>query len=660
MLSTHAAPSAAQSALRTSHRALSPQPSALIYLLVALAWSWPLPLHLASRFTHDPGDPLLVTYLIWWNAQAVPLTAAWWSAPYYWPMPGALALTEHLAGLSAITTPLQLLGASPLLATNVVLIASAWWSGLATHALMRRLGASVMASFCAGLAFAYAPYHVSQLGHLQLYACWWLPLTLLAMHAYYDERRGRWLVLAGVSWLLQGLTNGYFLLFVPVLVGCWLAWFTRRAQLGAALGLLLAFATAAMAALPFLLKYYMVQTSLGLYRSAGEMAGYSARASSFLSATPLLRFWHTQPPATTEHYLFPGVTALGLTLAGAVLGWRDRRLGFYVLAALLMTALAMGPASIPRSVGALWHPYTVLAWLPGFSGLRVPARFYMLAVLCLAVAAGLAFDTIAARLRGKGASAALAVIVFTGLVVDGAIAGMPLGVPPGQLLLPDRSARVVSLPFEDGRVSVFAMYQSMTHRLPVINGYAGYVPPHADVIEWGLRRRDPTILTELRRGHPLYVTVAATEQSLAWTAFMDAQPAAEFIGVEGGGRLYRMPASAYPAEVRSGRVLPETIASASTGWLTVDLQSAHPIRSIELNTYGNLVRLPKDLHVQTSVDGTGWTTAFDDRPGGLVLAGALRAPRLMPIRIDMADVAARYLRVNAPAFGTRALTVFVP
>ena len=170
---------------------------AAVYLLVTLAWSWPLPLHLTNRFTHDPGDPLLVTYLMWWNAQAVPLTHAWWNAPYYWPMHDALALTEHLAGLSPLTTPLQWLGASPLTAYNITLIASTWWCGLATHALVRRLGGSRAAAYCAGLAFAFAPYRISQLGHLQLYACWWLPLMLLALHAYYDERRARWLVLLG-------------------------------------------------------------------------------------------------------------------------------------------------------------------------------------------------------------------------------------------------------------------------------------------------------------------------------------------------------------------------------------------------------------------------------------------------------------------------------
>jgi hypothetical protein len=199
----------------------------------------------------------------------------------------------------------------------------------------------------------------------------------------------------------------------------------------------------------------------------------------------------------------------------------------------------------------------------------------------------------------------------------------------------------------------------MAHRLPIVNGYAGYIPPHADVIEWALRRRDPTVLTELRRGHPLYVTVPSSEHAGAWIGFMDAQAGAELVGIEGGGRLYRMAPAAYAREVRPGRPLAEAVVTTSSEWLTADLRTPHAVRGIELTTNGNLVRLPKDLHVQTSVDGVTWTTAFEDRPGGLVLIGALRLPRAMPIRLDLGDVAARYVRVNTPAFRPGALIAFV-
>ena len=99
---------------------------AAVYLALALAWTWPLPLHAGTRFAHDPGDPLLVTYLLWWNAHVVPLSHAMWNAPFYWPMQDALALTEHGAGMGVVTSPIIWLGGSPLLAYKLLLVASAW------------------------------------------------------------------------------------------------------------------------------------------------------------------------------------------------------------------------------------------------------------------------------------------------------------------------------------------------------------------------------------------------------------------------------------------------------------------------------------------------------------------------------------------------------
>ena len=52
-----------------------------------------------------------------------------------------------------------------------------------------------------------------------------MPLALLGMHAYLSTGARRWLVVFGAAWLLQALSNGYFLLFFPVLVVVWLAWF---------------------------------------------------------------------------------------------------------------------------------------------------------------------------------------------------------------------------------------------------------------------------------------------------------------------------------------------------------------------------------------------------------------------------------------------------
>ncbi|HEX6975527.1 MAG TPA: hypothetical protein VF147_14075, partial [Vicinamibacterales bacterium] len=196
---------------------------AALFLLFAIAWTWPLAPNLSARVPHDPGDPLLNAWILWWNTQAVPFTARWWSPPIFYPMPGAFALSEHLFGIALFTTPMQWAGLNALAAYNAALILSFALSGFFAFLLGRRLTGSTLAGLCAGLAFGFAPYRASHLSHLQVLTSQWMPLALLAMHAYLEDARPRWLALFAAAWLIQALSNGYYLLFFPVLVALWLA-----------------------------------------------------------------------------------------------------------------------------------------------------------------------------------------------------------------------------------------------------------------------------------------------------------------------------------------------------------------------------------------------------------------------------------------------------
>lgn len=640
--------------------------AAAVYLLLALAWTWPLPLHLATRFAHDPGDPLLVTYLLWWNARVLPLSDAMWSAPFYWPMRDALALTEHGAGMAIVASPIQWLGGSPLLAYNVLLIGCAWWSALAAHALVRRLTGSDAAAFCAGIAYGFAPYRASQLAHMHLLAAWWMPLALLALHAFYQDGRRRWLALFGVSWLLQSLTNGYYMFFFPVLLAAWVAFFTPwRERPRRAIAVAVTWILFSLPLLPVLWKYYTVQHALNLGRTRGEMMLFSAKWSSFLNPAPLLRFWPERQVHTQEDYMFPGVFVIALVATGGIVAWRrkiaagNRAYAFYLGAALLMAWLAFGPAAEQRSIDTLWRAYGWIAWLPGFSGLRVPARFFMLTTLCLAAAAGLAMAALAAAYPRR--AIAIGAVASLGLLADGWIGAMPLGAPPRPFgVATDRNGRVLELPMTDDNVNVAAMYRGTLHGMPVINGYAGYVPPTAVVIDWALRRHDPSILTELRRGHPLYVAVATGREAPAWTAFMDAQHDVELLGVSGAGRLYRLPPSGYARQVTVGPALTPAKTGGNAEWLNADLGSVQRIRAVALRTRGHVPLLPQTLRVETSLDGVSWTLAADEPPGGLALAGALEEPLIVPIRIILPDVRARYVRMNAPNFFPWQLVAYGP
>jgi hypothetical protein len=63
--------------------------AALAYAGVTLILTYPLILRLGSVLPNDAGDPALNTWILWWNAHAIPYSAKWWNAPRSFPFPAS-------------------------------------------------------------------------------------------------------------------------------------------------------------------------------------------------------------------------------------------------------------------------------------------------------------------------------------------------------------------------------------------------------------------------------------------------------------------------------------------------------------------------------------------------------------------------------------------
>jgi hypothetical protein len=648
--------------------AFSIQHSAFLsgFLALAVAWTWPLAARLSWRIPHDPGDPVLNTWILWWNAQAIPFTSAWWSPPIFYPMPGALALSEHLFGIAVFTTPLQLVGLSAIAAYNLALIASCWLSGYFAFCLARRLTGSTFGGVVAGLAFALAPYRASQLSHLQVLTTQWMPLALLSMHAWLDEGRRRWLVLFAVAWLLQALSNGYYMLFFPILIALWLLWFVdwvREWRRGAAL--VLAFAASSLLLVPSVLHYKHVHDLLGLHRSIDEMRLFSARLASFVQPAYLLKFWPPANAATQEGFLFPGVTVAVLAVAGVIAlavrgaipsAFKHRSPAvFYTAAAVLLWWLCLGPARHPSFEAAIWRPYTLLTFLPGFEGLRVPARFALLAVLCISVAASIAAVRLAPRTRAVGII--LGALVCGGLIVDGWIDALPLTAPPARAFLtsPENSL-VVELPASVDKVATAAMYRSMLHGRPLVNGYSGHTPPHYGVFQWFTDLGDPGVLRHFARGRPLVVVVNRTEDQAGDVRRMVEDAGGVLQAESGVGPVFHIPPLPSLRAPALGPALKGIVDERSGG---VDLGSEQLVRGITIPVRLRFGELDMVVSIETSIDGETWTSAWRDAIGEAALIAALEDARTNPMTLYLPDVRARYVRVTpSPSWVAEEMTVY--
>ena len=186
----------------------------LAYAFITLYLTYPLVLQIGSAVASDAGDPLLNTWILSWNARTLPFTTDWWNAPMFYPAEGVLAFSENLLGLSILSTPVIWLTNNPLLAYNLVFLLSFPLSGAAAYLLAFELTRRRDAAWVAGLLFAFCPYRMGQMPHLQVLVSFWMPLALFGLHVYLRDGRARWLVLFGSALLFQGLSNLYFLLFI--------------------------------------------------------------------------------------------------------------------------------------------------------------------------------------------------------------------------------------------------------------------------------------------------------------------------------------------------------------------------------------------------------------------------------------------------------------
>jgi hypothetical protein len=175
-----------------------------------------------------------------------------------------------------------------------------------------------------------------------------------------------------------------------------------------------------------------------------------------------------------------------------------RERGYFVAMLLAAMWLSLGP--IPQSLGRpveIVAPYRLLLeYVPGFDGVRVPARFAMIVALALAALAGYGAAWVSRARLGRAilfVAAVIAVLEGTRLpfIVNGAYALRDFNTPEARLVRPARAPAVyrefaaqpsdavlIELPLGPPDFDLRAMFYSVVHWRPLVNGYSGFYPPH--------------------------------------------------------------------------------------------------------------------------------------------------------------------------------------
>ena len=339
-----------------------------------------------------------------------------------------------------------------------------------------------------------------------------MPISLWLLHRYFAAPSwGRIGLFAG-AFVLQALSNGYFLFFLALPVGIVsvVELARRRNQWVGLLGQLAAGVALIGAAIaPFAMMYVQLRRE-GFRRGVEDWVHFSADVRSYLFTAGSVRFWtslHGAP--SSEAQLFPGLTAVALAaiallpfgraVPGSELpfrtssvltsgeGSRAHIMRLYAAIAAVGFVLSLGPE--PRAWGHLIFtsgPYLWLTWVvPGLDGLRAPARISVVVYLALAVLAAVGATRLLSVLRTRLQRAAvLAIGVFA--LVEGASLPLPVDPVDGHGRKQDRAAyrwlsqsepgAVLELPIREWDITPTLTYQYATlfHGHPIANGYSGY------------------------------------------------------------------------------------------------------------------------------------------------------------------------------------------
>ena len=614
------------------------------YCVLTLLLTWPVVTSLHSRVPLDLDDPLLNCWILAWNGEHLlgvlrgdwTSLSSYWNANIFYPEPSALAYSEHLFAQALQILPVYGMSGNVVLGYNLVFLSTFALSGVGMFLLVRQLTGNARAAFLSGLVYAFTPYRLAQLGHLQVLSSQWMPFALYGLRRFFDARTPgarfasgvRPLVIGVVAVIAQNLSCGYYLVYFAPFLAAFVVWevirrgLWREWRVWTLVGAAGAAVTAAT--LPFLIPYLRLRSAGFGPRPLSEVTLFSADVYSYLIVSPAIWAWRwlTVDIVRTEAVLFPGavpVLLAGVASVGPLLALRRRTLGepplrgwrlavaapvagvglaagvlaAYELfagnriwrirdvspelalvtnvlavaaaaAALLLVLSARARAAVrpvlassraffaTALAAAVWLSFgpfvrthgfgisgeTAYAWLyrwvPGFDGLRVPARFGMLVMLFLAVLAGYGAAAIdrGARARegvvdrpGRGWRGRwwLAVVAVVWLVES---AGLPLpvkdvawprrdtvttGVVSASDLAPlyrylaklPHGTVIVEFPFGDLHGETRAVFLSTRHWHPILNGYSGGFPAH-------YRRLVPLLADPLAAGDDAWRALVAS------------------------------------------------------------------------------------------------------------------------------------------------------
>jgi len=476
------------------------------------------------------GDSRLNCYIQAWDTHAlITRPRGLFHTNMLYPTRNTLAGSENLLGDQLLFAPVYLLTGNPVLAHNLVIIASFFFSALTMYLLLRSVDLTWSAATIGSVVYGFALPRVAQLGHMQLLSTQWMPLMVFFLFRYTLRKRKLDLALISGTLVLQVLCSLYLGYIAILVLVCYVSaalWSDRRSITRISyLHLTVAAVISILLLAPIIHPYVVLKREQVIPQGNNSSAGSASPIASYLDVGafthhlfyPLLHRFSSKE-LDWEKRLFIGFVPLSLALVGAAffrMSLKDRGVekhdaacestdtqklqSILVLGSVFTTVsayvLTLGPRlRIDDYTTHIALPFALLErWVPGMGAFRVPARFIFAFLFGAGALAGCGFAAVLKWRRLQRWSRGFFFLLTISLIAVEYDVGplhlssvmAPPHVAPEYEWLAAQPANsvVVELPihapggFPNPYEEAGYLYASAYHWQPLINGYTGYRAP---------------------------------------------------------------------------------------------------------------------------------------------------------------------------------------
>src|SRR5215203_4663550 len=276
----------------------------LAFVALTLVMTWPQALVLQTR-AYEHFDVFFNLWRLRWIEHALASSPAdLFNGNQFYPERGVLAYSDAILVQGLIAAPLK-----PVLVHNLILLGGMAGSGAAMFVLAHHFSRSVAASMLAGVVFAFAPYRIAHMMHMEMQWAVWMPLAFWALQRTLDTGFTRFGLLTGLFVFLQLLSCVYYTFFLAlaliVVGGVQLLWTPGGRWMRTVAALALGAVCAGVLALPYAAQYRRASSHVGT-RSLEEVARYSAWPISYVSMSESNYLYRNVRHGGEEKALFPG------------------------------------------------------------------------------------------------------------------------------------------------------------------------------------------------------------------------------------------------------------------------------------------------------------------------------------------------------------------